>query len=202
MIIFGDPISQSLIEIALVERLKNDIKVILQDNFATHNPWECDVHTTYDLFNLFDNRRFNWLKIIILEKINNFFLEQNIQSINLTDYELVGWLNFYNKGQFQEMHNHSGSETHISGSMIVNCADDFKNAGSFVFYNTKTTNIKYSRLFTNNSHQHLAERWVIDPKPGEILIFPSYLPHFVTQNKTNITRISLSFNLKYINRNV
>lgn len=194
MIIFGDPISYFSIELDLVERLKEDIKIILNENLETHCPWECDVHTTYNLFNLFDNNRFAWLEKILLEKIYLFYNEHRIEKIDFSKYKLVGWLNFYNKGQYQEVHNHSGAETNISGSMIVNCAGDKDNAGSFVFLNSKAQNIKYSKLLSNDS-QHLVERWSISPYPGDIIIFPSYLPHFVTQNNTEITRISLSFNL-------
>jgi len=36
----------------------------------------------------------------------------------------------------------------------------------------------------------------IDPKPGELLIFPSWLPHFTTRNASPETRISISGNYR------
>ena len=40
--------------------------------------------------------------------------------------------------------------------------------------------------------------WTIDPEPGKLLIFPSWLVHFVHQNKSNNRRISIAFDTEII----
>tara|TARA_R100000734_G_C3317224_1_gene110160 strand:- start:1335 stop:1877 length:543 start_codon:yes stop_codon:yes gene_type:complete len=47
--------------------------------------------------------------------------------------------------------------------------------------------------------QHLTDdvtmsRWKIKPEVGKFIIFPSYIPHFVTRNYSKKNRISISFN--------
>jgi uncharacterized protein (TIGR02466 family) len=36
------------------------------------------------------------------------------------------------------------------------------------------------------------------PKVGELLLFPSWLPHFVLPNTSNEERISVSFNIELV----
>lgn len=39
-----------------------------------------------------------------------------------------------------------------------------------------------------------SRRWCFNPKKGDVIIFPSHLPHTVGQNKTKIDRYSIAFN--------
>lgn len=48
-----------------------------------------------------------------------------------------------------------------------------------------------SCLVDNQHHNH-------QPKNGELILFPSWLPHFVNPNLTNENRISISFNVELL----
>lgn len=41
-----------------------------------------------------------------------------------------------------------------------------------------------------------AHTWFIDPEPGKLLIFPSWLWHYVTKNKSQDNRISIAMDTK------
>jgi len=42
------------------------------------------------------------------------------------------------------------------------------------------------------------EYFAYNPKVGELLLFPSWLPHFVLPNTSDEERISISFNIELI----
>lgn len=196
MIFFGDPVHSAILSNEDNNRLIDNVKILSEEGFESYNPWECDVSTTWQLFNIFDIENFKWLDILLREQIKIYLKDINIDHINVDECHIDGWLNFYNEKQYQEIHDHAGIGAILSGSLLINCDKDGKNAGSFAFYNKNATDIKYANLMSKNKDSKtLCQSWIFDPEPGHLLIFPSYLPHFVTQNNTKTTRISLSFNL-------
>jgi len=40
-------------------------------------------------------------------------------------------------------------------------------------------------------------KFVINPKPGNLLVFPSYLTHWVQPNEESTDRITVAFNIRY-----
>ena len=41
-------------------------------------------------------------------------------------------------------------------------------------------------------------RYFLKPNMGDMMMFPSHLPHYVDENKTDVDRISCSFNLGWV----
>ena len=95
------------------------------------------------------------------------------------------WINISPTGAFNTYHTHTNSDY------------------SFVLYLTETT----TPITFVHPHLHLGafnhirsvkpspqETYDILPKPNELLIFPSYLPHQVGENTGNDDRISISWN--------
>ena len=41
-------------------------------------------------------------------------------------------------------------------------------------------------------------KFIIKPKPGNLLVFPSYLTHWVQPNGEATDRITVAFNIRYI----
>jgi len=108
---------------------------------------------------------------LYLKTTNKFFTENQTQ-INLRNYpgHYDGydiWLNFTYKGDDNPIHDHAGF---LSG--IIYIKDEDKQPTHF-------PGIDYT-------HQ---------PEEGEILIFPSYLQHYVDVKQTESERITSSFNL-------
>ena len=43
-------------------------------------------------------------------------------------------------------------------------------------------------------------KFVINPKPGSLLVFPSYLTHWVQPNGDSTDRVTVAFNIRYLKR--
>jgi hypothetical protein len=99
------------------------------------------------------------------------------------------WLNRYEKGGWQEQHNHLGSHAHFSMAYMIDTQDQ----QNFIFSDQPGNWHDYMGI------GHLFENWpersfVPDQESGTILIFPSALDHFVMPNKSDEYRITASAN--------
>jgi len=107
-------------------------------------------------------------------------------------FRIGGWANVNSKGHSNIVHNHPACVW--SG---VYYARAVKDSGSVAFLdprhgaNMLDTGNELFDLFAGNIHY-------IEPKEGMVVIFPSWVHHFVTPNKTDQDRISIAFNSKLI----
>lgn len=96
------------------------------------------------------------------------------------------WININGYKDSNLPHNHPGSI--FSGCYYVKCNDD---SGKIVFNRPDTqedymgSSVKSDYTFATYSFQ---------PNPGDFVIFPSYLKHYVEQNMSDDVRISIAFN--------
>lgn len=111
----------------------------------------------------------------------------------ITDLDLPSmWININSKYSYNIKHIHPGAS--VSGVLWIKVPE---NSGDFVFEMPDLFNYT---LLSKTSNQHLIQNnlmpaWGIKPKEGSMMIFPSYLPHYVDQNNNDEDRISISFNL-------
>ena len=101
------------------------------------------------------------------------------------------WVNRYSRNQHQEIHAHEGNGNLISCAYILEQPKD-ENTGEFVFYNSAATFFPAEMLepvgdcFGKRFDPMLSE--------GDIVFFPSKLDHYVTYNKTDLRRATISAN--------
>ena len=86
------------------------------------------------------------------------------------------WKNVYEKGQYQNMHDHLYGYDNADLSASLFLEDDHPNASRFYFY-------------------HFNAYWIY-PKAGDILFFPSHMLHGVTPHNLEKPRETISFNMK------
>ena len=141
------------------------------------------VYNTSGTLNLIEDQNFkdlnNWVKKMILEYIEK--LKMSYKSYN----EFEGWFNVYKKGDYQEWHDHTGS--------VISCIyflksnkDDCRVFFKPRFYDTH--NVTYNIDFKPSGFVSY------ESEPGKLLIFRSYLQHYVEQKKNNEDRITLAYN--------
>ena len=114
------------------------------------------------------------------------------------------WINISKTGGYNTNHVHPKSI--LSGCFYVKTPE---NCGSIVFTNpTKNlinAYIDYWHLMDegklDNSPLSHSE-WQIHPKENNIVLFPSWLEHYVNDNKSDEDRISISFNFAILNTEV
>lgn len=99
------------------------------------------------------------------------------------------WLNTYNEGGFQEIHDHCDSD--ITIVFIVN---DGPNFGKFYFSSRYYPNLSHNtrKLLTKNN---FCDRYTPESYPGSVIIFPSSLSHGVTPHKSDVLRKTFSCNI-------
>ena len=123
------------------------------------------------------------------------------QCLNYT-YEIVSiqncflnnaWININSKGNSNFPHDHPGSI--VSGVYYVTLPE---NSGKLVFENPSRKSLASYWNVTggpNEWNRANSEVWSLDSSENTLLIFPSWLDHYVETNKSDEDRISISFNV-------
>ena len=103
------------------------------------------------------------------------------------------WLNVNRESHANKIHTHPRSDLSLTYYCEVPA-----DSGRIIFENPvlhqRTTSIRYEKHDVWNS-EHIN----LSPKKYDLIIFPSYIPHFVEPNKSNKPRISLACNAQIIN---
>ena len=106
------------------------------------------------------------------------------------------WVNFMQAGDFNPPHIHSGD---ISFVIFVDVPKKLETE----MKEHEGTTAKPGQLIFNYGENSKLRQWAsighfITPKTGDMYIFPAQQQHWVAPYKTDVTRISVSGNLKYI----
>jgi uncharacterized protein (TIGR02466 family) len=108
--------------------------------------------------------------------------------ISLTGY----WVNINSKYNHNEIHVHPAS--FYSAVYYVDAAPD---QGNLIFFNLVQNLADYfNKNKVQDYNQFTSIRWTVVPKTGLLVIFPSYLLHFVQMNMSDKERISIAFNFE------
>ena len=128
---------------------------------------------------------------VLREKIQSHldcYIDKIIGCIDLKLRITQSWLNFNDKGTSHHTHNHPNSI--VSGVLYIT-----KEPTSIVILRDYYKQI-FQPNYTKKTKYNL-QTFLIEPKLGDLLLFPSYLTHGVQLNEVDTTRVSLSFNTFY-----
>ena len=195
-------IAEKLLSNIQCTRLKNYLLSKQQEVFAIKNNLDdCGTglgnETTtarsgsYNIFT-WDQPDINILKKEIASMCNNYHMR--VTGKKILKFGLAGWMNIMKKGDRIELHNHAFSnDSYLSGNFTVSSND------------TKTVyNNPFSQYTKENVLVKMVEDGVDDPSyysskniDGKLTLFPSYIPHFTTEHKSDSNRITLAFDLRY-----
>ena len=124
---------------------------------------------------------------IFKPSLDIFFDELNVNPNQVSIFLHEIWRNTYEKGFFQEIHDHT--PLHLSG--VVFLTDEQEGDSRFFFSHRYGSEIPREwrdlKCFADDRLYIKAER-------GKVLLFPSYNLHGVTVHKTNNIRKTVSFN--------
>jgi uncharacterized protein (TIGR02466 family) len=102
------------------------------------------------------------------------------------------WININNKSSFNRPHRHP--ESTVSGVYYVSVPKD---SGNIVFNHpavVQSYHINASTLKNTNSIN--ASTWHLTPESGLLIMFPSWLEHYVEPSNSDEDRISIAFNAR------
>jgi uncharacterized protein (TIGR02466 family) len=110
-------------------------------------------------------------------------------------YMLQGWINVSGRGAYNTPHSHPGY--HWSGAYYVRLpADPPARSGDIEFLDPRGPVSQMSDLGADAFAPKIRRR----PKEGTIIMFPSYLRHWVYPNEQDEDRISIAFNARVANK--
>tara|TARA_R110000803_G_scaffold161392_1_gene225103 strand:+ start:314 stop:907 length:594 start_codon:yes stop_codon:yes gene_type:complete len=186
---FQLPIYQSYIEEDTFTKIKNDVSFYIEKNQKVFKDgWNSNTKTNINEKNiLFKSKTLEKILEYNSIKYSKKWGFKNIQ-LGLNSY----WINVAKKSSFQESHNHvetSPFTNVFSGILYISTPTD---CGDLCLESPNT--LASSLLPPNNI---LPQLTCIKPKERMLLLFPSWLGHFVKHNNSNKSRISLSWNIHY-----
>ena len=121
-------------------------------------------------------------KIAVLAK----FIDSNL-NLKLDNV----WINLNERGDSNKIHVHPVAS--MSGTIYIQVDE---NTGKIIFHDDHFA-IKHYPLKVNS---RMFNQYVTyTPRNGMILFFPAWIPHEVTSSGSDMTRISISFNIKQVN---
>ena len=102
-----------------------------------------------------------------------------------------GWVNVNPPGAFNAPHDHAGFA--LSGVYYVSVAPEGR-GGAIEFLDPRVN----ANAYTIEGADCFNRKFVINPKAGNLLLFPSYLTHWVQPNGESTDRITVAFNVRYL----
>jgi uncharacterized protein (TIGR02466 family) len=160
-------------------------------HYKEKQSWDTQLHslTTPDFNqNLVDEFEMINFKKLVNDCLREYLPEYRVEFILRHGHKIVhSWFTKTVRGQRAQEHNHNPAD--ISGCYYLHTTGD---DGNIIFIDRGALDNTFMYFHDNHSHAY-------EPKEGRIVLFPSYLTHRVSENKTDSTRISFSFDI-YINK--
>ncbi len=136
-----------------------------------------------------------WLRDCINLTITDYF--RALGMAYPIDWTLHGWANINRLGDYHDPHNHPHS--YLSGTYYVQVPMDRAplrtrkdvRPGCITFYDPRGPAVNMNAI---RNDPYIEPEYTVQPKPGQILLWPAFLTHFVHPNLSETPRISISFN--------
>jgi uncharacterized protein (TIGR02466 family) len=145
----------------------------------------------------FDIEEFKPLYDVIFTKINELHIEYGFKKENKQLISNI-WININDTGSFNRPHVHPSSI--FSGVIYIDC--DPHTSGDLVFVNPITAHPYHWLDIAEDPNSLIASGTCFyKPQKGKLIIFPSWLQHYVEPNKNLEPRVSISFNTLIANKN-
>jgi uncharacterized protein (TIGR02466 family) len=114
---------------------------------------------------------------------------------NLQNKLSAAWLNINNLSGFNVPHIHLGAS--LSGTYYLKGVESGAN-GNIVFRNPWIVDYHMPDYYIEELTNITSGAYPVLPEAGKLIIFPSWLEHYVEPNTANVDRISLSFDTRII----
>lgn len=136
-----------------------------------------------------------WLRECINKTAVDYLQRQGLEYP--VDWTMHGWANINRFGDYHDLHNHPHS--YLSGTYYVEVPSGAAEAGTrndlspgaISFFDPRPQ----ANMTAIRGDAQISPQYSIKPRPGMILMWPSFLHHLVHPNLARQKRISISFNL-------
>jgi uncharacterized protein (TIGR02466 family) len=136
-----------------------------------------------------------WLRDCVNKTAADYLRRQGLDY--QVQWSLQGWANINRFGDYHDLHNHPHS--YLSGTYYVAVPQQQeelpgrkdRRPGAISFYDPRPQ----ANMTAIRDDAQVEAEHTVQPQPGMILMWPSFLHHFVHPNLSKQTRVSVSFNL-------
>jgi uncharacterized protein (TIGR02466 family) len=125
----------------------------------------------------------------VLDATQNIGAKADVGALGL---KLFAWMNANPPGGFNAPHTHPGA--HWSGTYYVSQPEVEEGSSGRIEFLDPRTDLPNWRLLQAPAFN---AKKAIRPMPGEMILFPSYLVHWVYPNETAEERVSIAFNATF-----
>lgn len=179
--VFSKPIYLNTINYNLEKIIPNINK--LQFNKANNRPDNTQASSNKNVLEL---NKFKDLKEHIMKYVYDY--THNLLKYTYNDFYITrSWFTKSVKGEYANFHNHNNCL--FSGVLYIQTDE---NTGGIVFSDMTNDRLQLEaseyNIFNSKSH-------TIFPKAGLLIMFPSETYHKILENNSDLTRISLAFNI-------
>lgn len=152
-------------------------------------------HSDTDFFSR-PEKSFKEISERIIEAVNTV-TKAVAPTFRIEDHEIYSnaWININPKGGFNVPHDHP--DFWWSGTYYVRIPENPPERSGCLELLDPRTNIAAMSL---PKAANFKSKHQIMPKSGDLVVFPSYLRHWVYPNEQDEERISIAFNIKYVKR--
>ena len=193
---YTDHVKYNVQLLDMIKKLKSDetITALSKENYGAG--WT-SYHATNGNFNseynLANNPITEELQTFIWDSVKNYFSTIGIDTSHLQFLRLgVVWANINSKYSYHTFHTHENS--YYSGCYYVKVPTA---SGDIVFKDPRSSMRSFE--LSPNENQKFSDAVIrqipVNPLPGSIVLFPSWLEHEVQQNLTDDDRVSIAFNI-------
>lgn len=165
----------SLDNTAMINELYNLERIDKDISKSNYGGWQSNIR-------LFENNIFDSLKEKIVSHIHAIFQKDNIEF-----KQMWGCINRHK--DFNTVHSH-GNEYHLSGVYYLKVPE---NSGAIAFRDPRPAAISSS----THSLFGFGDTELFTPVANMLILFPSYLEHFVLPNESKDYRMSISFDIRF-----
>lgn len=138
--------------------------------------------------NIFEMQEFRKCKELLEEHLNLFY--DNVFNCQQEIYITNSWIARTKPGESHHSHNHPNSI--VSGVLYLRAEEGSSN---LKFNNKSRLKEDFAFDYTVNQYNIFnSSSWQYKVETGDIIIFPSWLPHEVSENNSDAERIILGFN--------
>lgn len=179
--------------------MKQELVPYIESSYST-NPnnqplqWSCKVHTSYE----WTDSTLEKFKENYFSNITECFSEIGFPNCQI---ELMpAWFNLYRNGQWQEVHNHySTNDVYFTAVHFLKFNPEVHSP--LILVNSNKTLLQGFKLGESSQYNDYWKiKYPIYSEEGDIVIFPSTVDHQVFPQETDESRITISFNIKALNK--
>lgn len=190
---FATPIYTHLAEKAQADEIQQEIKAILDKEYQQILTQEDAKSRSYIQSRSIEHRQV--IEKYKLEKVKQHITQHAAGFIKKLHPSAQGleiresWFNFYHPNDSQEMHNHIHPihPSFISGTYYIDAPEG---SGDIKFYHPN-----FNTAITPDSESLESFEASYPPVANNLVLFRSHVAHSVMPNRSDKTRISLSFNI-------